>query len=277
MKAEKASAEEICAALCEAAPGRGPSAIVVAAHFDDEVIGVGARFSRFSSLTLIHATDGSPKDMWDATRLGFSTREAYSRERRAELACALKIAGVEEALVLEAGFPDKEASLHLAELARYLAATFEELRPEAVLANPYEGGHPDHDACAFGVQEACRLLERKGSRPPARIEYASYHACTASPRGLAVFDFLPARGSRVYIANLTPEERPLKRRMIECFHTQSGILEVFPVEVELYRPAPLYDFTQPPHEGPCYYDAQEWGVKSDEFRRLSRQALLELA
>lgn len=74
-----------------------PVAVIVA-HPDDETVGAGAHLARTreSELgpTIIHVTDGAPRNMSDALAAGFTTREDYARARRRELLAALNLAGI---------------------------------------------------------------------------------------------------------------------------------------------------------------------------------------
>jgi N-acetylglucosamine malate deacetylase 2 len=252
-------------ALCDA-----PKTIVVVAHPDDEIVGAGARLSSLKDLTVVHVTDGAPRDLGDALRSGFTTGDEYASARREECLSALGLAGVAPEQVRELGFADQEASFNLLLIARRLIEILGEVRPEAVLTHPYEGGHPDHDATAFAVHYARRLLEDAGVRPPAVLELTSYYS---SGGRMVTSDFLPFRGHGVITIHLSREARSLKRRMFNCFITQREVLRQFPLGVERFRMAPSYDFTLPPHEGRLHYEYFNWGVKGAEWRALAREAL----
>lgn len=63
---------------------------VIAAHPDEETLGLGARLALFGDWRLIHLTDGAPRDLRAARRAGCRTRAAYARVRRSELESALQ-------------------------------------------------------------------------------------------------------------------------------------------------------------------------------------------
>lgn len=262
---------KLCAAVDDPRPA--PSTVIAVAHPDDEVIGAGARLLRLHDAVFVHVTDGAPRDPSYAAAAGFGTREDYARARREELAAALGLAGISPERMRRLDLIDQEASFHLAALSRRMAEIMRELRPEAALTLPYEGGHPDHDATAFAVHAACRLLREENIAPPAIIEMTSYHERGGA---MSTFEFLPHHGQPVVTLILSEAERDLKRRMIDCFITQREALRAFPLELERFRPAPLYDFTRPPHRGLLYYERFDWGMAGDRWRSLARAALAEL-
>lgn len=248
------------------------AAAVVAAHPDDEVIGAGALLPQLASPTIIHVTDGAPRNGADAHAAGFDSPKAYAEARRRELLGALGVAGIGPERAYAVGLPDQEASLHLAELARRLVALFRVTQPAIVFTHPYEGGHPDHDATAFAVHAAARLMDGL----PRVYEFTSYHASNGS---MVAGEFLPAPipgGGDPSCIRLNDDARLLKQRMFDCFVTQRHVLASFPISVECFRPAPLYDFTQPPHAGQLYYERFDWGMTGARWRTMARQALTEL-
>jgi LmbE family N-acetylglucosaminyl deacetylase len=250
-----------------------PATVMVIAHPDDEVIGAGARLPRLRQATFIHVTNGAPRGMHDAFRAGLTTRGDYAQARRRELEAALAVVGIEphQARCLEV--VDQEASLHLAELARRLAAELTELAPEIVITHPYEGGHPDHDAVAFAVHHACGLIKAEGATPPLIIEMACYHGRDGT---LIPSEFIPREGCAIATQTLNASERALKRRLFGSYVTQRAMLRNFPVDHERFRIAPDYDFTGPPHDGKLFYEHFDWGMTGCRWRTLAREAVKKL-
>lgn len=244
--------------------------MVVVAHPDDETVGAAMLLPRLTRACFVYVTDGAPRDGRDAARHGWSVMQ-YRDARRRERARAFALCGLDAARIVDFGCPDQQAARQLAPLARRLAALFDEHAVENVLTQPYEGGHPDHDATAFIVHAAARLARR----PPAIVEMASYHR---GPHGLAAGEFLPdaAADAQAVTVRLSSEQRAFKQSLIDCYASQHETLRPLPLDVERFRPAPRYDFLRPPHEGRLWYEAQDWGIDGARFRELAAAALHEL-
>jgi len=220
-----------------------PPVAVVAAHPDDETVSFGAGLRRLENLFLIHVTDGSPHDLSDARRAGFETRIAYAEARRAELEQALRALEVEPRRRLAYLVPDQEASGRMADLARRLAVDLACV--DAVISHAFEGGHPDHDACAFAVQAACALIARRGRTPPVRLEFTGCHLADGDLRA-GVFRSRPD-APEIALA-LSDEERAAKRAALERYVSQADTLKTLGAEGERLRLAPDYDFAAGPGE-----------------------------
>lgn len=265
-----------CSALVRFLRGDEPQApvtLVVAAHPDDEVIGLGGQLQSLGRrLHVLQVTDGAPRDMRDAADCGFATREAYADARRRELLAALSLAGIGPEHTSVFGVPDQEASLDLAGLTRRVAEVLTWLRPQCVVTPAYEGGHPDHDAVAFAAWAARALLRRAGLRAAEGIEFPLYHA---GSQGMVSGRFA-AGGPPALVLSLSPAQRELKRRMVACFRTQQAVLAAFPLDAERLRCVPERDFREPPHPGPLHYDTQPWGMDGARWRALAAAALEEL-
>lgn len=263
-----------------------PRLLLVFAHPDDEVLAIGGRMARLSASRLLTVTDGAPLNGQDAAHHGFASLQAYRDARTGELDRAFTKAGLLPFAPMRTPLEwtpvaDQTTPLHLVRLTQALAVAIHQLRPEAVLTHPYEGGHPDHDACAFAVHTAVRMLQR-GSAPlgpasvytPVIAEAAFYHA---GPAGMQTGRFLP---SPEPVAErrcpLSPKEQRMKRDLLDCFPSQRETLQQFQTEYELYREAPTYDFTQPPHAGELLYEHFGWGFTGAQFRSLAAEATRQL-
>ena len=240
-----------------------PVAVVVA-HPDDETIGVGASLHLFRNLLLVHVTDGAPRNLADARAYGFADAASYAAARRAELAAALAVSGAVPELA-ELGAADQQASLALKPLIGKLARLLDEHGTAAVVTQPYEGGHPDHDATSLIAHAAAR---RCGGIPV--LEMASYHA--AEDGGIATGCFL-RNGAEAITILLDPAEQARKRAMLDRFETQRATLAPFGVAQEAFRRAPRYDYTQPPHVGMLHYERYDWGMTGARWRGLAQDAL----
>jgi hypothetical protein len=75
---------------------------------------------------------------------------------------------------------------------------------------------------------------------------------------------------------LSDAEKERKHRLVSCFTTQSETLKGFHDSTELFRIAPLYDFTRPPHAGKVLYEHYPWGMSVERFCQLALQAEAEL-
>lgn len=249
-------------------PGIG-SVLVVVAHPDDEVIGAGAWLKNREQISFVHVTDGAPHNMKDARENGFKTRQDYARARRKEFRAALNLLNIAPCRECVLPFTDQEASLHLCELASMLQALMVELSPEVVLTLPYEGGHPDHDATAWGVATARDRVREENGACPLVVEMTSYHNGTY---GMLAGEFLPDDSATPIYHYLTPEQCAFKRRLYGCYGTQQRTLRWFPIEVEAFRIAPRYDFSRSPHEGKLFYEQYKWGMTSARWCALASQA-----
>ncbi len=246
-----------------------PRAICVYAHPDDEAVAVGARLPLFADSLFVQVTDGAPEDNADAARLGLE-REEYRAAREQELMAAFRAGGLPVPQVVCLRYPDKGAALHLPELMDRMAGLLGTERPDVVFTHPYEGGHADHDACAFAVHTAVRMLAKHGQTIPVIIESPFYHAEHGE---YVVGRFLQRSASAEEIVlPLSADEQQTKRAALDAFATQRDVLRQFGVGEERFRPAPPYDFTRPPHNGPAYYERFIAGMTASRFCALTTEA-----
>jgi LmbE family N-acetylglucosaminyl deacetylase len=248
----------------EGHPRPVPRTLLVFAHPDDETVALGARLGRFGNAHFVHVTDGAPRNEEDSRRHGFRSWREYRAARAQEFANLLKAAGIGGAGHECLDAPDQEASLQMAALTRRVAELLRAHKPEVLFTHPFEGGHPDHDACAFVVHHAVQRIDS----PPIVIESAFYNAGAPGPGS-----FLPRPENLAHQEyQLTPEEKRRKQERLDCFVSQRETLHGFPLEWERFRIAPAYDFARPPHPPPLLYDRYPWGMTSERFSQLAREA-----
>jgi LmbE family N-acetylglucosaminyl deacetylase len=135
--------------LPAADPLAWPSVVVVAAHPDDEVLGVGGTMAMLAAagarLRLIAVTDG------EASHPG-TDPAVLGRLRAEESATALRLLGARHADVVRLRFPDTGLAARESELAAILS---EECAGFQVCLAPWDGdAHADHEAAGRAARRA---------------------------------------------------------------------------------------------------------------------------
>lgn len=272
-RVSRQAAEELLESLTAAGSteeASGLRILVIVAHPDDEAIGAGALLRHYPDALVVHVTDGGGRGHESAQSRGFASRQEYARVRRQEVVDALRLVGLSEERIRCLGIPDGQAARQLVDVCRTLMDVFDELQPDVVLTHPYEGGHTDHDATAFAVHLACGILRREGAQAPLVLELASYHMRNGERvRG----DFLPYWRTPMRAVQLSPEGRMLKARMFDRFQSQRDCLREFPIDVERFRIAPRYLFTEAPHSGMLDYERHGVEITGTEWRAQAEKAL----
>jgi LmbE family N-acetylglucosaminyl deacetylase len=242
--------------------GVSDRSVIIAPHPDDEAIGAAIWMSRQrrGSVTVIHLTDGSPRDPKFALAAGFESREEYAAARRRELYAALALAGISRDQCIRLGFVDQEIHHCLRRVVNDLVEILRDVRPRVVLVPPYEGGHPDHDSAAF----AARAAHQAAGHAFSLREYRLYHAGASGDWD--TLDFLPKTGGPSETLFFSAQEREKKAEILRSFRSQADVLARFPVSEERFRDAPQYDFTRPPHSGELLYERWQWGIRWKQWR-----------
>lgn len=214
------------------------STLVIIAHPDDESIGCGILLQRIATASVFACTDGAPSiaRLWHGK--GYHTREEYARKRASEFHAALEISAVRHKYVMT-DIPDQMLHRYLQQASTHIEQHVDRTSPDAILTHAYEGGHPDHDACAF----LAHWIGGKFSIPVWEMPF--YHRRDAkSP--LIYQRFLPAPQDEILLSP-SPAEIHKKECMLRQHKTQADVISQFDKTRELFRPQPSYDFTVSPN------------------------------
>jgi LmbE family N-acetylglucosaminyl deacetylase len=126
------------------------SAVIVAAHPDDEVLGAGGLISMLAAsrarLRLVAVTDG------ERSHLGHASRASLARRRTAETAAALRALGARTAEVIRLQLPDSGLAAREDELTAALAPLMAGF--DMCLAPWHRDMHPDHEAAGRAARRA---------------------------------------------------------------------------------------------------------------------------
>ena len=177
------------------------SAVVIAAHPDDEVLGAGGLISVLAAartrLRLVAVTDG------EASHRGHAPAASLARRRTAETTAALRALGAEAAEVIRLRLPDSRLAAHEDKLTEALAPL---LAGFDMCLAPWERDmHPDHEA-------AGRAARRAWPRTLYRYPVWMWHwACPADRR---------VPWDRALRFPLPPPAVARKRAAIRCFTSQ---------------------------------------------------------
>jgi LmbE family N-acetylglucosaminyl deacetylase len=126
------------------------SAVIVAAHPDDEVLGAGGLISMLAAsrarLRLVAVTDG------ERSHRGHASPAALARRRTAETAAALRALGARAAEVIRLQLPDSGLAAREDELTAALTPLLAGF--DMCLAPWDRDMHPDHDAAGRAARQA---------------------------------------------------------------------------------------------------------------------------
>jgi N-acetylglucosamine malate deacetylase 2 len=241
--------------------------LILAAHQDDETLGASIPLALFPDCTVAFLTDGSPRDARFRSAHQTASQVSYADIRREEALQALACAG--PVATYWFGCTDQEAINNISQLVSNLVELVQQRRPDIIVTHAYEGGHPDHDAAALIAHLAHALLKNERETSPPLWEMALYHARNEQ---LVTGEFF-SDSTPPLVLQLSLAERLRKQRMLDCYRSQSAVLRSFEVEREMFRPAPAYDFTHPPHPGKLWYECLGWPMTARKWCDVAAAAM----
>ncbi|KMQ50188.1 putative LmbE-like protein [Chitinispirillum alkaliphilum] len=253
--------------LCCSKVQIGQNCLIIAAHPDDEIMGMGSVLSRFENLYILYLTDGVPRSIGYAYNAGCHSREQYSRLRQTETQSALNLAMCYPKKCFRLGLVDQESCFQMPLLVKKIARLIDDYKIDVVFTHPYEGGHPDHDTASFALWAAKKLLRSDMFRSFEFTSYFGVHGALCTNR------FLGSQANMYATVELTEGELKSKRRMVECFPSQKAMLNQFDLSTEQFRETPRYRYLLPPHSGTLFYEYLDWGVSGRRWRAKAEEAM----
>lgn len=209
--------------------------LVIAAHPDDEVLGLGLTLIKHRNhgdrVTIVFTTNGAGGNWRESSAI----KQAVSAARFKEACNALAVIGIDPAEIVCLGFPDGGLHRYIPEASKDIATLIRLLDPYRTYVHAIEGGHIDHDVTAFIVQAV-------SARVPVEsvFEWAEYNI--QAPGGQPVSDALFAADPYVPEFECAPtpfeqSEITSKQEMLAQYASQAVSIRYYPFRSEILRKA----------------------------------------
>jgi LmbE family N-acetylglucosaminyl deacetylase len=209
--------------------------LVIAAHQDDEVLGLGLTLVKHRNhgdrVTIVFTTNGAGGNWKESSAL----KRAVSAARFKEACDALALIGIDPAGIACLGFPDGGLHRYIPEASEDIATLIRVIAPHRTYVHAIEGGHIDHDVTAFIVQNVCA---RMGIEPV--FEWAEYNS--EAPGGHPITDARFAADPYVPDFECAPTpfnqgEITSKQEMLAKYASQAVSIRYYPFRGEILRRA----------------------------------------
>lgn len=236
--------------------------LIFAPHQDDEAICCTIKMLRTlknnGRVYVIYLTDGAPGDensqcSWLISGINVSgTCKEYRLIREKEAKNAMKMIGVPEENLIFLRYDDGKLIFSLKDVINNVTFLINKIRPNEIYIPAYEGGNCDHDATNYIVYKSINSLDFK----PIVYEYPEYWL---NKTQLVYQKFIPIKGNHsIVYTKMSEEEKKLKKEIMNNYLSQTHILINFNKD-EIFRILPKYNYSDPPHERPLYYEPKEYG------------------
>jgi hypothetical protein len=221
--------------------------LVLAPHPDDEVVGCAVAIRHLiaggDTGFVLYLTTGVPAaaTLWPWQRHDHAARVA---RRRAEAEAVAR-----DLALTPLGFqpwPSRTLKDHIDETIDLVRAIVDEKYIDELWVPAWEGAHQDHDVANFiaaQLQTVCRV-----------IEFAEYNFAGGQVRA----GIFTASNGHERVLSLSDEEQRWKTGLLQHYRSERANLAHCRVGQESLRPLATYDYTQPPHDGPLFYERFQW-------------------
>jgi LmbE family N-acetylglucosaminyl deacetylase len=202
------------------------SALIVAPHPDDEVIGCGALIARKlaagSQVDVVILSDGGA-----STRPPNASREEKARLRTAEAKAAMGVLGLTAGRLHFLGLDDGMLTAHRTDLETMVGDLLDRLRPAEIYVTSRLDPHPDHQTAA----QVCDTIATTRSHPISLYEYPVWSLAGAQLSKPQEIGPVVAVATGIYL--------DAKRRAFDAYESRKDfgpLLKQFFADVELFFP-----------------------------------------
>jgi LmbE family N-acetylglucosaminyl deacetylase len=215
--------------------------LVVGPHPDDCEFSAGRLIMRKKGQNtfVICMTDGRKGQ--EGTPGKVIPEDEYAKLRIKESTKALSELHVDVNNIFFFGLPDQEIVTNPYVIDK-LAMIFRKVKPEFILIPPWEGAHPDHDAChLFSIV----ALKNLGYPFENVIEYGSYNNYGGQFR---VQEFIPSKNAE-HKLKPSPTEQERWNNIMKVFKSQLNQQKYYIPKstFEIFRQVPQYDYSKLPY------------------------------
>lgn len=203
--------------------------LYIGAHSDDVAIGCSISIHRDSKNAFVFSvTNGAPHETYPAIQSGikFQSPWEYMGRRVVEDKKAMKLLGVDiDNNYFNGEFNDQEIHVYIPELTELIEQIVTEKGIERIITHEFPQSHPDHEV----VSLCSHFVGQKSG-----IEVWEYPMYGFDKKGkLRVRKFLSSH-EKVSTIRYSQEESDLRKKVLECYETQSFIREGFKGEKESF-------------------------------------------
>ena len=225
----------------------GERVLLLIPHPDDEVVGAAAAIARLrragGEAFGVYLTSGVPASAgsWFGGRYKYDKSVARRWQEASNVAGALGLSMAGRQTI-----PSRHLKLHLEGSLRWVRSQADALRPDRIWVPAYEGGHQDHDVANF-----------IGGQLKADFDVWEFSEYNYAERRVQGQRFIRPNGTES-ILTLDESEIEAKRQNLLRYRSEQKNLGYVSFRRETFRPLADYDYTQRPHEGPCFYERFHW-------------------
>ncbi|RST72565.1 PIG-L family deacetylase [Siminovitchia acidinfaciens] len=221
-----------------------PDVLVIAAHPDDDVIGLGTILYRHSknndNIKVVFVTNGS-RGNGASWRVKVNESKRRSEVRFREAVQALSLINIPKENIFCLGYPDGGTQRYLKNMSEDIQTLILKFNPGRIYVHCIEGGHLDHDMTSYVVKFICSKIGYSNV-----FEWTEYHP--KQPLGSQHVKFLPSYSSKQkeIKVDISEEERNLKRKMLAFHHSQD--VEKIYLQGEAIRQANTFELEKELYE-----------------------------